>query len=85
MSTPPSIAARAPALLPGCAITNRPRRCATSVAARTISTGITTIVVGAADEPVKSLIPSAPRSSVASAIAATAETLVASGSRAGRM
>jgi hypothetical protein len=85
MSTPRSMAARAPALFDGCAKTSAPRRWAASVAARTISTGMTTMASGRAHEPVKSLTTSTPRSSavVTSAVASTG--LASSGRRAGAM
>jgi hypothetical protein len=83
MSTPPSMATRAPALFEGWAMTNLPRRCAASVAARTRSTRITMIDWRDAQDPVNSLIPSAPRSRTVSTIAAVMAGFVASGRRAG--
>jgi hypothetical protein len=51
MSTPPSIAARAPALLDGWAITICSAGVAAAVAARTMSTGITTMASRRAHDP----------------------------------
>jgi len=53
------------------------------VAARTWSSGITTIEFWVANDPVKSLIPSAPRSSAASTSVAAMAALFTSGNRAG--
>jgi hypothetical protein len=85
MSTPPSMATRAPALFDGWAMTNLPRACAAPTAAWTSSSGITTIELRVAHEPVKSFTPSAPASTTASTIDTVADALVSSGRRAGRM
>jgi hypothetical protein len=78
------MAARAPGLLDGWAKTSLPRRCAASTAARTISTGMTTMVSRVAHEPVKSLITSTPASIAAVTVASVISGRVSSGSGEGR-
>ena len=84
MSTPPSMAARAPALLEGCAKTSLWRACAADAALFTMSSGMTTIASRRAQDPVKSFTTSAPASRLRPTMAAASAADAGSGSREGR-